>query len=282
MIGEETSILGLQNGVDAAERIGRILGMEHMIAGATWISSAVEAPGIIHQVSEFQRVVLGELNGEITGRLRAVQGAFKEAGVDAEISENIQGVLWTKFIFLAAASAFGSLTGLPVGGYRSVPETRALITDLMRETESIARRLQVRLEPDVVEKALSFMDRNGPKIKASMQLDVEAGRQTELESIIGVVSRKGRELELATPVADMLYGLLLPIDLAARSRQGPGPSRAVRQEVDSPENDAAEAEVKPGVRHGPPTVSPACDWGWKGWIVRGGPMASRSRGGARR
>ena len=65
----------------------------------------------------------------------------------------------------------------------------------MRETEAIARRLRVRLAPDVVEKALSFMDRNGPNIKASMQLDVEAGRRTELESIIGLISRKGRELD---------------------------------------------------------------------------------------
>ena len=218
MIGAETSILSLQNGVDAAERIGRLAGMEHMLAGATWISSAIEGPGTIKQASDFRRVVIGELNGKITPRVRAVKEAFSGTGVAIEISENIQGVLWAKFIFIAAASAFGSLTRLPVGGFRAVPETRALLTNLMRETEAVARGLGVRLSPDAVEKALAFMDSSGPNIKASMQLDVEAGRRTELESIVGFIGRKGRELGIPTPVADMLYAVLLPVELAAQPR----------------------------------------------------------------
>ena len=99
-----------------------------------------------------------------------------------------------------------------------MPETRVLITSLMRETEAVARGLGVQLSPDAVEKALAFMDNIGPNIKASMQLDVEAGRRTELESMIGFISRKGRELDIPTPVADMLYGVLLPVDLMAQSR----------------------------------------------------------------
>jgi len=150
--------------------------------------------------------------------VRAVRDAFSETGVAIEVSENIQGVLWAKFIFIAAASGFGSLTRLPVAAYRSVPETRTLITSLMRETETVGRRLEVRLSPDAVEKALAFMDSVGPNIKASMQVDVEAGRRTELESMIGYISRKGRELDIPTPVADMLYGALLPVDLMAHSR----------------------------------------------------------------
>jgi len=218
MIGAETSILSLQNGVDAAERIGRLAGMQHMLAGATWISSAVEGPGTIKQASDFRRVVIGELSGKITPRVRGVQEAFSGTGVAIEISKNIQGVLWAKFIFIAAASAFGSLTRLPVGGFRAVPETRAWMTNLMRETEAVARGLGVRLSTDAVEKALAFMDSSGPNIKASMQLDVEAGRRTEVESIVGFIGRKGRELGIPTPVADMLYAVLLPVELAAQAR----------------------------------------------------------------
>jgi 2-dehydropantoate 2-reductase len=88
----------------------------------------------------------------------------------------------------------------------------------MRETEAVARGLGVRLSTDSVEKALAFMDSSGPNIKASMQLDVEAGRRTELESIVGFIGRKGRELGIPTPVADMLYAVLLPVELAAQSR----------------------------------------------------------------
>jgi 2-dehydropantoate 2-reductase len=222
IVGKETTVLSLQNGIDAAERIGEVIGMEHMIAGATWISSAVESPGVIRQMSEFRRVVIGELNGATTPRTQAIYEALKAAGITAELSNNILKVMWTKFVFIAAASSFGSLTRLPIGEYRSVPETRALITQLLEEVSAVARREGIELDADAVEKTLMFIDNNGPKIKPSMQVDVEAGRRTEIESLIGVVGRKGRELGIETPVADMLYATLLPVDLKARTKAQAG------------------------------------------------------------
>ena len=217
IVGAGTAILSLQNGVEAPERIGKAVGMEHMLAGATWISSAVAAPGVIKQVSDFRRVVIGELDGKLTSRLQAIYDALKQTGITAELSDNILKVLWTKFIFISVASSFGSLTRLPMAEYRAVPETRALIIRLLREVEALARRDGVELDPDVLEKTLVFIDNNGPKIKSSMQLDVEAGRRTEIDSILGAIGRKGRELGVETPVADMLYAALLPVDLKARS-----------------------------------------------------------------
>jgi 2-dehydropantoate 2-reductase len=216
MVGNQSTVLSLQNGIDAADRLGKVLGAEHMIAGATWISAAVVAPGVIKQASAFRRVAIGELNGRITPRVQAVYEAFKEAGATTEISDNILSVLWAKFVFIAAASGFGSLTRLPLAAYRSVPETRALMTKLMHEAAALAQAQHITLAPDVIEKTLAFVDQNGPTIKASMQVDVEAGRRSELESIIGVICRKGRELGVPTPVADMIYGVLLPVDLKAR------------------------------------------------------------------
>jgi 2-dehydropantoate 2-reductase len=218
IVGKETAVLSLQNGIDAPERIGKVVGMEHIIAGATWISSAVAEPGVIKQASDFRRVAIGELDQQRTPRVEAIYEAFKETGITAELSEDVLKTLWTKFVFISAASSFGSLTRLPTAEYRAVPETRALITRLMREVEALARKQGVDLDADVVDRSLTFMDNNGPKIKASMQLDVETGRPTEIESIIGVIGRKGRECGLQTPVADALYALLLPVELAARGK----------------------------------------------------------------
>ncbi len=212
----DTVVLSLQNGVDAIERIGKVVGAEHMLAGATWISSAVEAPGVIKQVSDFRRVVLGELDGRITPRLQALTDAFQKTGITIEQSSDILKILWSKFVFISAASSFGSLTRLPMAKYRSVPETRALIISLMKEVEALARSQGVPLDADVVEKSLAFMDNAAPHIKASMQLDVETGHRSEIESMVSVIGRKGRELGIETPVADMLYALLLPVDLNAR------------------------------------------------------------------
>ena len=223
-VGLHTTVLSLQNGIDAAERIGKVIGMEHALGGATWLSSAVEAPGVIKQVSQFRRVVLGELDGTRSERIQSVDEVLKNTGITVEISENILKVLWTKFIFISAVSSMGSLTRLPMGEYRSIPETRSMIAGLMREVEALARAQRIELDEDVVQKSLDFMDSAAPHIKASMQLDVESGHRTELESMVGVIGRKGRELNVATPVADLFYASLLPIELKAREEFSPAAS----------------------------------------------------------
>lgn len=218
LVGSATTILPLQNGIDAADRIGATLGMEHLIGGVTWISSAVEAPGIIKQVSQFRRVVIGELNGQVTSRAQAIHKAFEKTGITAELSENILKVLWTKFVFISTASSLGSLTRLTIGEYRSVPETRVMMTSLMQEVEAVAKARGVELDEDVVQKSLDFIDNAAPQIKPSMQLDVEAGRRSEIEAMIGVIGRKGRYLGVPTPIADMVYASLLPGEIAALQR----------------------------------------------------------------
>ena len=216
LVGTNTTVISLQNGIDATERIGDVVGVEHLIGGSTWISSAVEAPGVIKQVSQFRRVVMGELDGRVSTRIKAVHKAFEETGIDAELTKNILKVLWTKFVFISAASSLGSLTRLTMGEYRSVPETRKMIANLMKEVEAVARAQGIELDDDVVQKSLDFIDKAAPSIKPSMQLDVAAGRLTELESMVGVIGRKGRALGVSTPTADMVYAALLPIDLKAR------------------------------------------------------------------
>ena len=89
MVGPETSVLSFQNGIDAAERIGAVVGMEHMVGAATWLSSAIEAPGVIRQVSQFRRIVLGELDGRITPRTEGLADALRDSGATVEISDQM-------------------------------------------------------------------------------------------------------------------------------------------------------------------------------------------------
>jgi 2-dehydropantoate 2-reductase len=222
-VGPQTVVLSLQNGIDAAERIGKVVGMEHVIGGATWLSSAVEAPGVIKQISQFRRIVLGELAGGTSERIQSIYEVLNQTGITVEISEDIQRVLWTKFVFIAAVSGIGSLTRLGMGDYRSIPESRGLLSSIMHEVEALARAQGIILDNDVVAKSLEFIDNSGPHIKPSMQLDVEAGRRTELESMIGVIGREGRELGIPTPVVDFVYASLLPVELKARSEFEPPP-----------------------------------------------------------
>jgi len=215
IIGAHTTVLSLQNGVEAYEKLGELLGAEHVLPAATWISSAVEAPGVIRQVSLFRRIALGELDGTTSPRAKAVVEVFEGTGVDVRITDEILTTLWTKFIFIAVAAGMGSLTRLPIGGYRTVPETRAMMESLLGEVKAVADSLNVGLPEDIVEKTMGFVDAAEPGIKPSMQLDVEAGKPSELDSLVSVISRKGRALGVPTPTSDMVMAVLLPVDRAA-------------------------------------------------------------------
>ncbi|MDD5170283.1 MAG: 2-dehydropantoate 2-reductase [Syntrophales bacterium] len=217
IIGPETLVIPLQNGVEAAESIGNVIGMEHLIGGATWLSASVEEPGEIGHYSQFQRIVFGELTGRITPRVQRVYDALNTSGATIELVEDIQKVLWTKYVFIAAVSALGSLTRVTFGEYRHVPEARSLLTEAMEEVTDVARARGILLDTDIVEKTLSFLDGSAPGIKPSMQRDVEAGKISELESMIGHVVRSGNLLGIPTPVMRFAYGMLKPGQIKAQN-----------------------------------------------------------------
>jgi len=220
VIGPDTLVLPLQNGVDAADRIGAVVGMEHVLGGATWLSAAIEAPGLVGQYSQFRRIGLGEMDGTKSARAQAVCDAFGTTGVTMEISDNILKVLWTKYAFIASVSALGSLTRVTFGQYRAVPETRAVLAAAIREVVAVARAKGITLEADVVDKTLAFIDNSAATIKPSMQRDVEAGRASELEAMVGTVGRTGEQSGVPTPVMNLAYALLKPRELWARSSPG--------------------------------------------------------------
>lgn len=216
IVGPNTVVMSLQNGIDSAERIGAVVGMQHMLGAATWISVAIEEPGVVRHYSQFARIVFGELDGKITQRAEEILSVLHSTSATIELTDNIFKVLWTKFVFISAASSVGTLTRLEIGDYRAIPETRSLLTSLMCEIEALARAQHIDLDADVVEKSLAFIDNSSPTIKASMQRDFEAGRPSELDAIIGVIGRKGREFGVPTPITDVVYAALLPIEIKSQ------------------------------------------------------------------
>ena len=219
MVGKDTVVIPLLNGIDAAERIGAVVGMEHMMGAATWLSASIEEPGVIGQYSQFHRIVLGEFNNEITQRLRSVYDVLYGTDVTVEMTDNIQKVLWTKFVFIASVMAIGSLTRVTFGEYRDIPEARAILTAAMGEVVSVAQAVGVALDEDIISKTLAFIDSGSPDIKPSMQRDIETGRPTELESIVGIIVRLGEKYGIPTPVMGICYGMLKPADVKA-NKQG--------------------------------------------------------------
>jgi 2-dehydropantoate 2-reductase len=216
MVGRDTVVIALQNGIDAADRIGAVVGMEHMLGGVTWLSAAIEAPGVIGQYSQFRRIALGEFNGRTTPRLNALYDTLQASGATVETSDDILKILWTKFVFISPVMAMGSITRVTFGEYRGVPEARAVLTDAITEVAAVAKAAGVSLDADVTAKTLEFIDSSAPGIKPSMQRDVESGKPSELESMIGVVMRMGEQYSVPTPVMRFAYAMLKPGELKAQ------------------------------------------------------------------
>jgi 2-dehydropantoate 2-reductase len=180
------------------------------LGGLSYVGSYVAAPGVIKQVSQFRRVIVGEPDGRVTPRVEAIVAAIARAGAVAEASSDIRKALWTKFTFIAPFSGVGAVARVPAGEITGRPETRTLLEQAMREVEAVARASGVSLDPDVVPTTMAFCDAMAPAQTASMQRDVLDGKPSELESIVGVMVRLGEALAVPVPAFRFFYAALLP------------------------------------------------------------------------
>jgi 2-dehydropantoate 2-reductase len=210
LIQAGTTVLTLQNGVDIPQRTGKVVGMDHIMAGVTYVYSTVEAPAVIHQTSSFHRIVFGQLDHKRTDTADSVLEVLKRSGASVELTDDIHKELWGKFIFMGAMSGIASVVRLSTGDLRSVPEARSLLLESMREIEAVAHALKVNLDLHVVEQKLTLIDSLDPSSIPSMERDVIAGRRFELESLVGITVRLGEELGVPTPVNRFVYGVLKP------------------------------------------------------------------------
>ncbi len=220
LIGEQTTVLPLQNGVEAADQLARVLGVEHVLGGTCKIISRLEAPGHIVHTGVDPFVALGELDNRNSDRVQQLVDAFERAGVGAQSPPDIHVAIWQKFQIMAPLSGVGAVTRVPIGIFRETPETRRMLEQAIREVESLARAQGIALPGDASAKTLAIIDGLPPEGTSSMQRDVMASRPSELEAQNGAVVRLGRAAGLDTPVNSFIYRSLLPMELAARSELG--------------------------------------------------------------
>ena len=199
LIGPETAIISLQNGVDAEEILAAILGADHVMGGVAGISAVIGAPGVIDHMSAFAKIFLGELNGARTARAERLMAVLDEAGIDAEMPDDIGKSIWLKFIFLVGLSALTSLTRKTIGPLREDPECRVLLAQVLAEAAAVARAKGVALDEDVARERLAFIDGLPYAMTSSMATDLARGNRLELDWLSGAVVRMGREHGVDTP-----------------------------------------------------------------------------------
>ena len=210
LVGPETAVLPLLNGLDAADRLAAVWGGEHLLAGLTHISASVPAPGIIRQVSAVRRITFGERDGAITPRAERIRSVLAASGAEAVLTPAIDVALWEKFMFIASISGVCCLARQPMGAVLATAETRQLYVEALREVEAVAQARGVALPPDAVERTLKITEGFAPQTRPSLLAALEAGQRLELEAMSGTVVRYGREAGLPTPVHAVIYAALNP------------------------------------------------------------------------
>ena len=218
LIGPNTLVVPLQNGVEASTQLAEGVGAEHVVGGLCRLSCKVAGPGIIQHLGMDPYIAFSHLDGRPDPRLETLRDVFARVNVKAEIPADIQSALWAKFIFIASISGLGAVTRAPIGVVRSLSATRTLLEAAVAEVAAVGRAQGIHLAPTVEQATLKTIDSLPAGTIPSMMRDILDGRPSELESQTGSVVRLGHAGAVPTPVNDFLYACLLPQEELARGR----------------------------------------------------------------
>ncbi len=209
-IGPDTTLVSLQNGVSGGDILIRAFGRERVIGGSASIAARIRKPGVIEHTGAMAMLAFGEWDGAATPRTQGLYDACVRAGIDATLSDRIDAVIWSKFIFLSAFSGITCTYRQSIGPIREDPEKRALLRKAHEETYAIARARGVTLPGDLIDKRMEFTDGLPAEMYSSMYHDLAAAKRLELPWLSGAVVDFGREAGIDTPAHQSFVDALAP------------------------------------------------------------------------
>jgi 2-dehydropantoate 2-reductase len=213
LLGSDSSVLTLQNGVDSVNELARAVGEHHVIGGTTYVATALAGPGVIEQTGTHRRIILGEVFGRLprtSERVRRLQEALAGADIQAEAVDDGRVPIWEKFIFLVSMAGFTGAARLPIGPVREDPGCREQFFDGCREVERLARAEGVPVAASIIERITSYVDGLPASTRSSLLIDLSQGKRTEVEALQGAVVRRARRAGVAAPITSTLYAVLKP------------------------------------------------------------------------
>jgi len=209
VVGPDTAVVSLQNGVDNEETLDRILGRGHAVGGVAYVFATVASPGVIaHSLAG--RIVMGALDGRPSSRLEPLRSALTAAGVPADVVGDIRRALWEKYLLISAQAGTTALTRAPIGVIRAVPETWRMYRMIVEELAAVAQAAGVPLTDGVTDSILKAAEGLAPEALSSLYHDLVQGRRLELEALHGHAVRLGQRLGVPTPTVLAVYAALKP------------------------------------------------------------------------
>ncbi|MBT6272819.1 MAG: 2-dehydropantoate 2-reductase [Chromatiales bacterium] len=216
MLKSDTVVVPFLNGVESGNVLDAVLGAGHAAGGLSKIFSLIEAPGVIRHFNDAAFVSIGELDDSKSTRMETLRAAFEGAGVDVEISEDINRALWEKLLMVTSWAGMGALARSPIGDLRADPETRQMIDQSMDESIAVANAHGIAINTSLKKVLWSFYDAMPGGATASLIRDMMEGKPSELDAWNGAIHRIGQIHGVPTPTHSFVYQLLRPMERRAR------------------------------------------------------------------
>lgn len=210
MVGQDTVVLCLQNGFDSYQAAADIIGAGRVLPGVAYIEAGLPEPGVVTQSGPVVRIEFGEPGGGDSRRGQRIRQTLEHSGIPARLDPDIHQALWRKFLFIATMAGVTALSRLAMAQLMPRPEWRQVIVGCLREIAAVGSASGVRLDPDLVDITIDYIEGSLEQLQASMHSDLLSGRPLELEALNGAVIRAGRKVNILTPINDVIYAMLLP------------------------------------------------------------------------
>ena len=210
LVGSNTRVITLQNGVDSVERLVPILGDNAMIGGTTYVVATIARPGVIRHAGTIAKIRCGRLDRRPDAILAGYVEQTKAANIDITLTDHILLDIWKKFVLLSGTSGITASTRQPLGVIRDDKDMRAFFYKLMQETIAVGRAAGVEFSPDFPAELDRSVAAFPPMMKASMANDLDAGNRLELDWLAGRIVALGRKYGIPTPAQEAVYAILKP------------------------------------------------------------------------
>jgi 2-dehydropantoate 2-reductase len=213
LVGDKTVVLTLQNGVDSPDEIAECVGRDKVIAGPTYIATAVAGPGVIDQTGTHRRIVFGEIFGDpprLSDRVLALRDVMAAADIQAEAVADARTAMWEKFSYLAPFAGFSGASRLPIGPLWRDGFTRRQLQAAVGEVLAVARAEGVDISASIEERLKDYAEALPGNMRASLLIDLSQGKRIEVEALQGSVVRRGERAGVPTPIMATLYAVLRP------------------------------------------------------------------------
>ena len=213
LVGPDSVVLTLQNGVDSVDEVASVVGPTHVLGGTTYVATALEAPGLIVQTGVHRSIIFGEIfepHGRITPRVQAIADAMGPADIAVTPVADGRIPIWDKFVYLAPFSGFTGAARLPIGGIWKDEHVREMFYAAAREIAALAAAEGVQISEDRFERLKEYMDSIPGSTRSSLLIDLEMGKRIEVEALQGAAVRRAAKHGLAIPIISTLYAALRP------------------------------------------------------------------------